>query len=52
MLTTFTPPWTAPAYSAFQLGLELFQSDLATAATFDIWFDEVALSGTRIGCTR
>lgn len=50
VLTTETPPWTAPAYSKFQLGLIMFQPDTATAASFDMWFDEVALGATRIGC--
>lgn len=45
-----SPPWKSPAYAAFELGVLLFQNDTATAAAFDVWFDEVALKSTRVGC--
>ncbi len=52
VLATRMPPWTAPTYDKFSLGMILYQGDTATAAGFDLWFDEVAFSTTRIGCTN
>ncbi|MBX7101056.1 MAG: hypothetical protein K1X89_25290, partial [Myxococcaceae bacterium] len=42
--------WKSPAFSAFELGLLLYQNDTATQAAFDVWFDEFALSTNRVGC--
>jgi hypothetical protein len=52
VLSTQMPSWKAPAFAAFQMGMILFQSDTATASSFDVWFDEVGLSPTRIGCNH
>ncbi len=52
VLASRMPPWTAPIYDKFSLGMILYQGDTATAAGFDLWFDEVAFSTTRIGCTN
>ena len=52
VLATEVPPWTAPTYSSFSLGMILFQNDSATATSFDVWFDEVAFNATRVGCAK
>ncbi|MBS1149897.1 MAG: secreted hydrolase, partial [Myxococcaceae bacterium] len=52
VLATRMPPWTAPTYSKFSIGMILFQSDTATANSFDLWFDEVAFSAMRVGCAN
>ncbi len=52
VLATRMPPWTAPAYDKFSLGMILYQGDTATASGFDVWFDEVAFSPTRVGCAN
>jgi len=44
------PQWTAPAFTQLDVGFKLYHDDPATA--FDLWFDEVAVDGQRIGCTR
>jgi hypothetical protein len=39
---------TPPTLSDFQVGLGFFQASVQPAA--DLWVDEVAVNGSRIGC--
>ena len=50
VLATRMPEWTAPMYSKFSVGMILYQGDTGTG--FDVWFDEIAFSTTRVGCSN
>jgi hypothetical protein len=44
--------WPAPAWTKFTLGLTMYHPDTGTAPNFEFFFDEVALSTTRITCSN
>ena len=43
--------WTAPPYSQFALGWEIYSQAQPGGSMFNVWYDEVALDTERIGCT-
>ncbi len=51
ILTDAAPQWTAPPFDYVELGLHLYH-DLTTIPTLDVWYDEVALDTSRIGCAN
>ena len=51
ILSDASPPWTAPPFDYVELGLHLYH-DLTTIPTLDVWYDEVALDTSRIGCAN
>lgn len=42
------PPWTAPTFESFALGLHNFQP--GTSDGYELWFDELVLDTAPIGC--
>jgi hypothetical protein len=44
------PLWVQPPYDKVNLGWQNYQANLA--APMDVWMDEVALDGARIGCVK
>jgi hypothetical protein len=40
--------WVAPTFNALELGFATYP----TATTFNVWFDDLALSKTRVGCVK
>ncbi|GAB3805431.1 hypothetical protein [Micromonospora zhanjiangensis] len=42
-------PFVLPAVNTVKIGWQLYQSG-TTPAAFDLWIDDIALSGRRIGC--
>lgn len=48
---THSPRWTAPAFAYLELGLHLYHT-LTDVPPLDVWYDELALDGARIGCGR
>ncbi len=51
ILSTHVPPWTAPAFAYLELGLHLYHT-LTDVPPLDVWYDELALDGARVGCDR
>jgi hypothetical protein len=51
ILTDASPQWTAPPFDYVELGLHLYH-DLTTIPNLDVWYDEVALDTSRIGCAN
>ncbi|HWE31479.1 MAG TPA: hypothetical protein VHB97_25935 [Polyangia bacterium] len=49
--TTHVPKWTAPSFAYLELGLHLYHT-LTDVPPLDVWYDELALDGARIGCAR
>lgn len=41
---------TAPAFAQMNLGWEHYQ--VSTVLDFNLWIDEVAIDGARVGCSR
>ena len=50
VLPTRVPTWFAPDWVRVNVGLQLYRPD--AEPEFDLWIDEVALHGTRVGCSR
>ena len=50
ILSNHTPAWTAPQFAYVEIGLHLYH-DLPNEPVLDVWYDEVALDGARVGCT-
>jgi hypothetical protein len=44
------PPWTAPPFDYLEMGLRLYHP--LAAPSLDVWYDEVALDTSRIGCAN
>lgn len=42
--------WVFPVISELDVGVEIYQAE--TGASYDLFFDELAIDSTRIGCTR
>ncbi len=45
------PAWTAPSFAYIEIGLHLYH-DLTSIPTLDVWYDEVALDTSRVGCAK
>lgn len=51
ILTDASPQWTAPPFDYVELGLHLYH-DLVSIPSLDVWYDEVALDTSRVGCAN